>query len=111
MAPKLWAPDALWVLPPSPYENHTPKADGFEKAKWALLGATLFLPRLLLALLTSACARQRRTRAGGLQRARQQGGGALTRAERSPVLRSRRRLDHRAGLHRRMASRLEAAGT
>ena len=59
MAPKLWAPDALWVLPPSPYENHTPKADALEKAKWLLVGATLFLPRLLLAILTSACAARR----------------------------------------------------
>jgi hypothetical protein len=55
MAPKpLWQPDALWPLPPSPYVNHTPKADAYEKAKWAIVGLTLFLPRLLLAILTSA---------------------------------------------------------
>ena len=67
MAPKLWAPDALWVLPPSPYVNNTPKADGLEKAKWVLVGATLFLPRLLVAVVTSACARRRGVRAPGAQ--------------------------------------------
>ena len=54
-APKpLWAPEALWTLPPSPYVNRTPKADAYEKAKWVAVGLTLFLPRLLLAILTSA---------------------------------------------------------
>jgi hypothetical protein len=65
MVAKLWAPDALWPLPPSPYVNHTPAADGLEKAKWLLVGATLFLPRLLVALVTSACAMRRRIRAPG----------------------------------------------
>jgi hypothetical protein len=50
----LWAPEALWTLPPSPYVNRTPKADAYEKAKWVIVGLTLFLPRLLLAILTSA---------------------------------------------------------
>ena len=55
MAAKLWAPDALWVLPPCAYKNNTPKADAYEKAKWLIVGLTLFLPRLLVAVVTSAC--------------------------------------------------------
>ena len=89
MAPKLWAPDALWVLPPSPYENHTPKADGFEKAKWVLLGATLFLPRLLVALVTSACAQRRRMRAAGPKRAAPAVAVELTSARRAAQSSSR----------------------
>ncbi len=54
MAP-LWTADALWPLPPNPYVNHTPKADAKEKAKWLVVGLTLFLPRLLVVILTSAC--------------------------------------------------------
>ena len=108
MAPKLWAPDALWVLPPSPYENHTPKADALEKAKWVLVGATLFLPRLLVAVVTSACARRRRKSAKKRTR------GACTspgRAhKRRAALRSLARLDRRARLHRGLAARLKAAG-
>jgi hypothetical protein len=67
-AQPLWAADALWALPPSPYVNHTPRADAYEKAKWALVGLTLFVPRLILALLTSAC---RREAADAAQRERQ----------------------------------------
>ncbi len=66
-APKpLWVPEALWTLPPNPYVNRTPKADAYEKAKWVAIGLTLFIPRLLLTILTSArvravrCGRGRR---------------------------------------------------
>ena len=56
MAPqkRLWEPYALWPLPPSPYENHTPQAGAGEKLKWLLVGLTLLLPRILLAVVTSA---------------------------------------------------------
>ena len=59
----------------------TPKAAALEKAKWLLVGATLFLPRLLLAILTSACAARRRHCAKGPMRsARVVYGRALTSA-------------------------------
>jgi hypothetical protein len=69
-APKpLWAPEALWTLPPNPYVNRTPKADAYEKAKWVVVGLTLFIPRLLLTILTSA-----RVRAGWSGRGRRREG-------------------------------------
>lgn len=51
----LWSPEALWPLPPNPYVNHTPRPDAREKAKWLVVGLTLFLPRLVVCIVTSTC--------------------------------------------------------
>ena len=57
MAAALWQAERLWPLPANPYVNHTPVPDAKEKLKWALVGLTLFLPRLVLCITTSACLR------------------------------------------------------
>lgn len=55
MASPLWTADELWALPPNPYRNHTPRtATVTERLKWLLVACTLFLPRLLLVVLTGA---------------------------------------------------------
>lgn len=51
----LWSPEQLWPLPPNPYVNHTPTPDAREKTKWLLVGLTLFLPRLVVCVVTSTC--------------------------------------------------------
>lgn len=51
---KMWEPAKLWPLPGNPYSNHTPAPDTYERIKWAIVGLTLFLPRLLLVIFTSA---------------------------------------------------------
>lgn len=50
----LWQPAPLWKLPPNPYKNNTPPPDLYEHIKWAVVGLTLFLPRIVIVILTSA---------------------------------------------------------
>lgn len=57
MAAALWQAERLWPLPPNPYVNTTPVPETKEKLKWLLVGLTLFLPRLVLCITTSACLR------------------------------------------------------
>lgn len=50
----LWKPAECWKLPPNPYKNHTRSPSGLEYLKLVVVGLTLFLPRVILVVLTSA---------------------------------------------------------
>jgi hypothetical protein len=51
-AAPVWQAAPLWTLPPNAYENHTATYTPLKKALCGVVGLTLFLPRLLLLLVS-----------------------------------------------------------